>query len=216
VPCLQLRLVRRGVRAPSGLIALGHPAQVPQNRCAASRKAPDRRSEALRIQTGCEGADCGKRPSVERGTARPGAIALGGGAGLKRSGARHIGIFGRPSRQDSRPMLGSHSATPPQPAMGNRSRRPAYREHACSPIPGRRFDIPRIGTAKHISGGRVSSASSAGPSSTPTSSDLARRTDPPARSSRARRSRSRHPAQGKGALTAALRPTNEVGWPSAR
>jgi hypothetical protein len=63
-----------------GPLALGHPAQGPQYRCAASRKAPDRRSEALRIQTGCEGADCGKRPSVERGAARPGAIAVGGGA----------------------------------------------------------------------------------------------------------------------------------------
>jgi hypothetical protein len=138
-------------------------------------------------------------------------------ARLERLSARYIGILGRSSRQDSRADSGSYSAMPPPPVMGNRSLRSDYRQHACSLIPGRRFDIPGIGTAKQISDGRISSASVTAALAVP----------PPVAIWPGERIHALAPLamvvpdhgirpRKEDGLAATLRPTNEIGRPSAR
>jgi len=119
-------------------------------------------------------------------------------AGLERSRARHIGILGRSSRQDSRTDSGVllRNAT----TVGNAKAFPQI----CLPAtrlltyPRSKVRYPRNRHRKADLWWSHQQCQCHGrSSSTPTSSDLARRTDPSARSSREHRSPSRHPAQEK-------------------
>ena len=141
----------------------------------------------------------------------------GPGPSMKRQGwsDRVPGILGYLGDLPARirgPIQGSYCAMPPPSVMRKRSPRSAYRQHACSHIPGRRFDIPGIGTAKQISDGRISSASVTGALAVP----------PPVAIWPGERIQALAPLASivphhgirprkKDTLTATLRPTNEIG-----
>lgn len=146
----------------------------------------------------------------------------GPASGMKRHGWSDwvpgtLGYLGDLPARIRGPIQGSYSAMPPPPVMGNRSLRSDYRQHACSLIPGRRSDIPGISTAKQSSDGRISSASVTAALAVP----------PPVAIWPGERIHALAPLAiivpdhgirpgKKDGLAATLRPTNEIGRPSAR